>query len=118
MVKLKAIKYKHYRRALELNAQIEAGTIDEDELVVFTIELVDQWDFIDSETGQPLPVDPDIRDELSIEQFRELNALLNSTFGKSKTTVPNPNASSLSSGLIKSNHNGPPQRKRKVRQAG
>ena len=98
MVKFKTIKYKHYKRAMELQALIDKDQATDDELLGYTISLVAEWDFVDEETKQPLPISADIMEELSLEQYKQLNGLLNKTFG-TEQTVPNASAAPSPSGL-------------------
>ena len=60
MVKFKTIKYKHYRDARELMAREEVDDIGaEEEHFCFLLELVSEWDFVDGDTKEPIPVGVD-----------------------------------------------------------
>ena len=82
MIQFKSLKYKHYRRARELRALIEAEEATEEEIVVFALELVADWDFVDAETGEQLAVGTNIIDELSIEQLSEVLEVFTEKFRK------------------------------------
>ena len=92
MVKFKVIKYKHYRKALELTARegVDDATAEDDHFR-FLLGLVKEWDFVDEETGELLPVGVECMDELTIPQFNEVTTLFNQIFSKS-SAVPKVNA--------------------------
>ena len=73
MVRFKTIKFKHYRIAQQINDRIDSGEATEEEVLRFALSLVEAWDFVDAETGQPLAHGE--LDELSIDQCREVNNL-------------------------------------------
>ena len=73
MVRFKTIKFKHYRQAEKINARVDSGEATEEEVLRFALSLVAEWDFVDADTGDHLPVGE--LDELSLEQVREVNAL-------------------------------------------
>ena len=77
MVKFKVVKYKHYRKAKEL---IESDA-PEAEHFAFVISMVEEWDFVDAETKEPLPAELSSMDELSIDQFNEAMELFNQEMG-------------------------------------
>lgn len=92
MVKFKTLKYKHYRQARALAANEDAT---EDEHISFVLSMVAEWDFVDTETGVPLPVGVASMDELIIEQMNEVTTLFNqqisltvpkATAGQSRST--------------------------------
>jgi hypothetical protein len=91
VVKFKTIKFKHYRRANELDRQIDAGVADDEDVIRFAVSMVQDWDFVDAETGEPLPVGE--IDELTREQFNEVLTLFRRQFG-TEGTVPKENAGS------------------------
>jgi len=72
MIKFKTLKFKHYREAQEINKRIKNEEATEEEVLRFALALVAEWDFVDVETEEPLPVGE--LDELSLEQCREVNA--------------------------------------------
>lgn len=79
MVTFNTIKFKHYKAADALlkskleNAQPgDPVDIDPEEVVKYAVGLVAEWDFVDPDTGKPLPVSEDSIDELTLEQFKEL----------------------------------------------
>ena len=99
MVRFKVVKFKHYRQAQALIAKEDAT---EAEHFAFVISLVEEWDFVDAETKEPLPAELASMDELSIDQFNEAMELFNEkmfSVGKVKKTsaAPSSSTSSLSS---------------------
>ena len=88
MVKFKVIKYKHYRRALELTAREDVDDATaEDEHFRFLLGLVKEWDFRDGETEDPITPGVESIDELTIAQFNEVTTAFNKIFSTS-TAVP------------------------------
>ena len=73
MVKFKTLKFKHYRVAQEINARIESEEATNEDVLRFALSLVKEWNFVDAETGEPLPVGE--LDELSLDQCAEVNRL-------------------------------------------
>jgi len=101
MVKFKALKYKHRLQAQELNAGIEAGTVTETQLIEFVTGMIEAWDYLDVETGQPIPLGD--YGELSIEQFTEVMELFNQEMQEKKAVAVKKKTESNSSyGLTKS----------------
>jgi hypothetical protein len=95
MVRFKTIKFKHYRKARALTAREEEGENIDTEYLTFAISLVAEWDFVDEETGEALPIEAASLDELSLEQMTELASLFNRKFGdlsavKKTTDAPSP----------------------------
>ena len=81
MVKFKTIKYKHYTRARELMAREEVDDIGaEKEHFCFLLGLVKEWDFVDGDTENPIPVGVQSLDELSLEQLNEMTEIFNERF--------------------------------------
>lgn len=70
MVVFRTVKVKHYRKIMSLYAQVEAGDADELAILEFAGNLVVKWDFLDADTGEPLP--PGEVEELSPDQVEEL----------------------------------------------
>lgn len=103
-IKYKTLKYKHQREARELNEKIKAKNATPDEISLFVISLVESWDFMDVETGELLPLDnPKLAlDEMSLEQFAEMNTLFNNAMEVGVAAVPKANNGQSPSGLIKS----------------
>lgn len=85
MINFKTIKFKHYREAQELNRRIDAGDATEEDVLRFALSLIDEWDFKDAETGQPLSIED--LDELSLEQCAEINLMFARKMGVS-TEIP------------------------------
>ena len=79
MVRFKAIKFKHYRIAQEINERIDKEEATDEEVLGFALSLVAAWDFMDDDTGEPL--EPGELDELSMEQCREVNELFAQVMG-------------------------------------
>ena len=71
MVRFKTIKFKHYRRSQEINDRIDKEEATDEEILLFALSLVAEWDFVDGDTDEPLELGE--LDELSIEQCREVN---------------------------------------------
>ncbi len=92
MIKFKVIKYKHYRKALELTARedVDDATAG-DEHFRFLLGLVKEWDFRDGDTEEALPVGVGSIDELTIPQMNEVTSAFNQIFSQS-TTVPKTSA--------------------------
>jgi len=88
VVKFKVLKYKHYREANRLR---QSQDVSDDEVMHYILELVDAWDFVDAETGEALPPNPEALDELSLEQVQELSVLFERAMGMN-ATVPKENA--------------------------
>ena len=92
MIEFKVIKYKHYRRALELTAREDVDDATaEDEHFRFLLSLVAEWDFVDEETGESLAPSVESIDELTIPQMNEVTTIFNQIFSKA-TAVPKVNA--------------------------
>lgn len=90
MIKIKELKYKHYRQAQALLKRAQAGEASDDEILTFALSLIEEWDFTDVETGQPLPLGE--LDELSLSQFNELKAVFEQMKGLGVTfLVPKAN---------------------------
>ena len=91
-IEFKVIKYKHYRRALELTSrEDEDDPTAEDEHFRFLLSLVAEWDFVDEETGEPLAPGVESIDELTIPQMNEVTTAFNRIFSQA-TIVPKANA--------------------------
>lgn len=71
MIKFKTLKFRHYREAQALNKRIEAEEASDEDVLLFALALVEEWDFVDADTGEPLALGE--LDELSLEQCGELN---------------------------------------------
>lgn len=102
MVRFKTVKFKHYRKARELTAREKAGEDIEVEYLTFAVLMVEEWDFKDEETGDPLPLDTTSLDELTLEQMEELATLFNRKFAK-VSTIPKATAEPSLSTLTPSN---------------
>jgi hypothetical protein len=95
LIEWKVIKFKHYRRAIELQ---NAGKRDGVERALtgetatayleYAISLIRAWDFVDAETGESLPVEPASVDELSVEQLQELVNGFGNELGTKSAIVP------------------------------
>ena len=101
MVKFRTIKYKHARKAIDMTNRSIAGENVEEESLRFMINLVKDWDFLDADTGEPLPVSEESMDEMSIEQMNEMTELFNQKMSM-KNTVPKTNAECSPSTLTES----------------
>ena len=99
MVEFKTIKYKHYTRARELMAREEVDDIGaEKEHFCFLLGLVKEWDFVDGDTENPIPVGVQSLDELSLEQLNEMTEIFNTKFlsvAGVKKTSNGPSSSTL-----------------------
>jgi hypothetical protein len=73
MIKFKILRFKHYRQAQEINKRIDAQEATDEDVLRFAVSLIEDWDFVDAETGDPLPVGE--IDELSLEQCAEINLM-------------------------------------------
>ena len=82
MVKFKTIKFKHYRHARELMARDDSGEDVEVEYLTYAISVVDEWDFIDDETKEDVPVAASSIDEMSLAQIKEVCGLFNQIFSQ------------------------------------
>lgn len=91
MVEFKTIKYKHYRKALQLTAAEDAGEDAGEEHFRFLLSLVSSWDFTDEDTGEPLSPGLESIDELTVEQLNEVTETFNQIFSQ-VSTVPKTNA--------------------------
>lgn len=101
MVKFKVLKYKHARKSIEMTKRIEAGEELTDESLRFMVSLVKEWDFVDADTGEALPVNAESMGEMSIEQMNEMTELFNLKM-VTGNTVPKTNAERSPSTLIES----------------
>src|SRR3990172_4923007 len=99
MVIFRTLKYKHQRQASELVARRANGEAIKDDQDALIMSLIESWDYVDIETGQPiLPGQPD---ELTIDQYNEVIAEFNAQMnGQSK--VKKTNALPSSSGRTRS----------------
>lgn len=82
MIKFRTIRYGHYRQAYKLfpDGKLDMADIEtQDKIVNFAKELVTEWDFIDPDTKEPVPLSVGIV-ELTIEQVTELLDWFNTTF--------------------------------------
>jgi len=98
VVRFLTVRFKHYRIAKELIAK----DASEEETFAFVISLVDEWDFVDADTGKALPAELASLGELSIKQFNEVMELFNLEMGfvtkvKKMTGEPSSSTSSPSS---------------------
>lgn len=87
-------------------AGIADNTLGYDEIVQFVISLIEEWDLLDSDTGQPIAVDD--YGELTIEQFNgvmaEFNAQMTASSDGVKKTKSGPSSStSTQSRRVRSN---------------
>ncbi len=89
-VKFKTLKLKHYRKAQEINARIDADEANDIDIIEFAIGLVASWDFIDADTGERLRLS-DI-EELSTGQIAELLDSFSNEFAGATAAVPKANA--------------------------
>ena len=72
MIKFKTVKFKHYRQAQGINERIDSGEATDEEVLLFALSLVDEWDFVDADNGNT-PLEIGELDELSMEQVSEVN---------------------------------------------
>lgn len=115
MVKFKTLKYKHQREAKELSAKIQAGEASSEDINLFVLGMVAEWDFVDAETGSPLPIDKSGLEEMSIQQFQEMNRLFNEAMEVGVAAVPKVNGGPSPSGSTVSS---PKKRSRQPRRNG
>ena len=85
MVEFKVIKYKHFRQASAIKNNPQST---DEEYVSYIMAMVDSWDLIDIETGEPIP--PGVYDELTREQFEEVVSRFNGRFTED-SKIPNGN---------------------------
>ena len=97
MVLFKTIKFKHFRKAGELRSLIEAKEARDEDILLFSLSLVKSWDFVDEETGDPLPPGPESLDELSMTQCAEVNLLFAAEVEGKVKAIPKTNAGPSSS---------------------
>ena len=83
MIRFKAIKYKDIQKSKELLRAADESD-DMTECFSFILRLVAEWDFVDIDTGEPLPVSIGSLEEFSIDQFGELTKLFNQEFRDTK----------------------------------
>ena len=84
MIEFKTLKYKHYKKSQKIYNNQNPDDPDDttlDDVVVYAVNLVKQWDFIDEDTGEPLPVSEESINELSLGQFQELFREFNAKMG-------------------------------------
>lgn len=89
MIVFKTLKFKHSRRAGELQKAYRNEDADIEDVVTFASSLVAKWDFLDVETGEELH--PGELDELSDPQVEELMEEFAKVFKKTEP-VPKVNA--------------------------
>jgi hypothetical protein len=80
VIKFKPLKYKHFLAAQELYRKIDAGQAGEHDVLVYELSLIAEWDFVDAETGEALPIAQESLGELSLAQYREMIHFFNSEF--------------------------------------
>lgn len=85
MVVFRTLKFKHYRKAVDLDKQIKAKKADEIAVLEYAADLVVKWDFLDVDTGDAIPVGE--LDELSPDQIEELLSTFEHGFDRA-TEVP------------------------------
>ena len=90
-VTFRPLKLKHYRKAQEINARVDAGEADDVEVVEFAASLVARWDFVDVDTGDRLRLS-DV-EELSTDQMTELLNSFSEEFVGATGAVPKTNGS-------------------------
>lgn len=83
MIKFKILKYKHIREATALQSEIETGTKGDEDLLRYALSLVEDWDLVDVETNEPLPVGE--LDELSTDQMQLVFEEFGKAFAKDNT---------------------------------
>lgn len=91
MINFKCIKFRHITIATRLQKKDLESEADWAEFFAFVIDLVADWDFLDSETGDILPVTIESIDEMIQDQLSELVRLFNQEFAQAKlarTTPP------------------------------
>ena len=76
MVRFKTVKPKHCRRARNLT---------ETEYLGYAIKLVAEWDFVNEETGDAIPISPQSVKEMSSTQIEELSTSFDVTFGEGES---------------------------------
>ena len=86
MIKFKALKFKHYREAQAINRLIDAGEAVDEDVFRFAVSLIEEWDFVDVETGQAIPLRE--IDELSLKQCAEINSAFAGAMGVAGDAVP------------------------------
>lgn len=95
MITWKAIKYKHFLAAQELFRKIEAEEATDHDVLVYAVSLIAEWDFVDAETGELLPISEASLDELSLPQYKEIFRVFNAEFAvkvMEEAQVPKVNA--------------------------
>ena len=105
MIKFKTLKYKNQKQAIVLRDKIQAKEASPDEISLFVLSLIESWDFNDAETGQPLILNgnlPATLDEMSLEQFNEMNHAFNDAMGASADGVKKTNDTASSSSSMRS----------------
>lgn len=95
MVRFKTLKYKHFRRAQEILVEIKAGTATDLAADQFVVQLIEDWDYTDIETGQAIPIGE--LGELSLEQYTECMEAFNTRMTQA-SNIPKVNASPSPSG--------------------
>lgn len=55
-VQFRPLRYKHQLAAKELKTKLLTGEATKQDLIEFIAPLVQSWDLVDVETGQPIPV--------------------------------------------------------------
>jgi hypothetical protein len=79
----KTIRYGHILEAQELHKRIAAKEIGMHEMTTFVLSLIKGWDFVDDETGQPIPLDG-VR-QLTLPQYNQLMAEFNASMDGAST---------------------------------
>lgn len=92
MIVFKTLKFKHWRQSQKISELVEAGTVTDEDILRFSLSLVKSWDFVDAETGEPLPPGLEALDELSMAQCAEVNMLFANEVNGTVVAVPKTNA--------------------------
>lgn len=96
MIVWKAIKWKHVKQAQDMSAAIRKKTAPGEAIIEFVMTLIKDWDYIDPDTDESIPVGR--YEELTLEQFGETMNLFGEKMKESETAVPKVTASGLQSG--------------------
>lgn len=100
MIKFKSIRYRDQEEALELSSKIRTGEATQKELTVFVMGLIEDWDYKDVDTQEPIPGGQP--GALTLAQFGEVMQTFNAQMSTLKLAIPKASASPSSSGLTKS----------------
>ncbi len=115
-VRFKPLKYKHQLEALEIKNRLNGkGAASQKIITDYVASLLESWDYLDVETGEPVALGN--FGELGLSQFNEVMDIFNQSIDLmgQAVEIPKSNGSGSQSGLTESK---PAKGRRRSRQIG